>query len=115
MNSSSSTSAQPTPRRSSTSVAAGPRTARTLPATKPPSSSSIERVSGGFEGGDLEAKARPVVAPIRTPIQALVTTEAGAAGAIAGIGVEANAQINATNAASYLLERRSGSCCGRGC
>ena len=30
---------------------------------------SIERVSGGFGGGDLEAKARPVVAPIRTPIR----------------------------------------------
>jgi VWFA-related protein len=69
---------------------------------------SIERVSGGFGGGDLEAKARPVVRPNPNGDQALVTTEAGAAGAIAGIGtVTETAQINATNAASYLLERES--------
>jgi VWFA-related protein len=69
---------------------------------------SIERLSGGFGGGDLEAAARPVIRPNPNGDQALVTTEAGAAGAIAGIGtVTETAQINAANAGSYLLERES--------
>jgi VWFA-related protein len=69
---------------------------------------SIDRLSGGFGGGDLEAAARPVTRPNPNGDPALVTTEAGAAGAIAGIGtVTETAQINAANAASYLLERES--------
>ena len=70
---------------------------------------SIERVSGGFGGGDLEAAARPASRP--SPNAApnlLAATEAGAAGTITGIGtVTDTAQINAANASSYLLERES--------
>lgn len=70
---------------------------------------SIERISGGFGGGDLEAAARPTSRP--NPNSApnlLAVTEAGAAGTIAGIGtVTETAQINAVNASSYLLEREA--------
>lgn len=69
---------------------------------------SIDRISGGFGGGDLEAAARPVTRPNPNADPSLVATEAGAAGAIAGIGtVTETAQINAANNSAYMLERES--------
>jgi VWFA-related protein len=70
---------------------------------------AIERVSGGFGGGDLESAARPATRPGTTPApNLLAATEGGAAGNIAGIGtVTDTAQINAANASSYLLEREA--------
>ena len=62
---------------------------------------SIERVSGGFGGGDLEAKARPASTP--TP---LATAEAAAAGSVAG-AVPATGTPQTANANNYLLEREA--------
>ena len=64
---------------------------------------AIERISGGFGGGDLEATARPPSLP-----SPLATADAAAAGSVAGaVPATATSQSSAANTSNYLLEREA--------